>query len=275
MLGLSSLEFKLKAKTSEPLGAVSPLVSRWSMIDYWLYLLHVVERGRTRENHFDEVHLLTANGFKPTRIDFKFLHVCRRKPGLELLIFLALPIPSIRLGLPDRKIVLGFDLKTLHLHAYLAARAPEHLANFGQVWSRAELVFSIGTGQFLDTLECTLTDDLNTLRTGILTSFTKSTRKFHSALELVIAIQFSQFLYDFTELLGKDRGRSIESHQRYNDQMRELLRKASTDAWFGAKDGLTVEQHRRREKNAIILFNSVESGKVSSSPGSNVQADWT
>lgn len=280
MLKLSSLGFKAKVNTMEPLGAVSPLISRWSMIDYWLYLL-VVERERTRERtnevHLDEVHLLTANGFKPTRIDSEFLHVCRREPGVALIIFLALPVPSIRLGLPNRKIVLGYDLKTLHLQVYLTDHAPEPLANFGKAWSRSELVFSIGIGQFLDALERTLTDDLHTLRTGMLTSFAKSTRKFHSALELVIAIQFSQFLYGFAELLllGPDKGRSIESHQRYDDQMRELLRKASTDAWFGARDGLTVEQYRERKKNATIMFESVESGKVPRSPGSDVPADGT
>ena len=283
MLKLSSLGFKAKAKakanTMDPLGAASPLISRWSMIDYWLYLLHVVERERTRERtnevHLAEVHLLTANGFKPTPIDFEFLHVCRREPGVALIIFLALPVPSIRFKLPKRKIVLGFDLKTLHLQAYLTDRAPEHLADFGKVWSRTELVFSIGTGQFLDALERTLTDDLHTLHTGMLTSFAESTRKFHSALELVIAIQCSQFLYDFAELLGQDKGRSIESHQRYDDQMRELLRKASTDAWFGARDGLTVEQYRVRKKNASILFDSVESGEVPRSPDSDLPADWT
>ncbi|KAJ6131056.1 hypothetical protein N7523_001516 [Penicillium sp. IBT 18751x] len=274
MLGLSSLGYKAKANTIESLGTVSPLISRWSMIDYWLYLL-LVEKAPTKKMYPDEVHLLTANGFKPTLIDLEFFHVSRRELSADLIIFRALPVPSIRFGLPSRKIVLSFNLKTLHLQVYLNDRAPELLADFGKVWSRAELVLGIGAGQFLSALECTFTGNLNAVRKGILTSFAVSTRQFHSALELVIAIQFSQFLYEFAELLGCLSGRSIESYQRYYDPMRELLRRASTDAWFGAKDGLTVEQYRVRKKNATILFDSVESGQIAGSSGSDVSVHWT
>lgn len=119
-------------------------------------------------------------------------------------------------------------------------------------------------------LERTLTGDLSAIRTGIITSLAESIHELHSALDLVIAIQFSQFLYDFAELLGEDMDRSIEPHRRYDDQMRELLRKASTDAWFGAINGLTVEQYRLREKDAAISFDSVNSSKVTSSLGSDV-----
>lgn len=273
MFNLPSFFFKPQtntALTSEPLGANSPLISPWGIIDYWLYLTQVVEKGRTKEKRIDEVHLLTANGFQQTEIDFEFL--CDRKAdsGATVIIFLALPVPSIRLGLPHRKIVLGFDLKTLHLQAYLIDHAPEYLADLGQIWSRARLIFSIEANRFLHMLERTLTGDLSAIRTGIITSLAESIHELHSALDLVIAIQFSQFLYDFAELLGKDRDRSIEPHRRYDDQMRELLRKASTDAWFSARNGLTVEQYRLREKDAAISFDSVNSSKVTSSLGFDV-----
>jgi hypothetical protein len=273
MFNLSIFGFKPQTNITiirEPLGAISPLISPWGIVDYWLYLTQVVEKGRTKEKRIDEVYLLTANGFQQTEIDFEFLCDRKAEPGAKVFVFHALPVPSISLGLPYRQIILGFDLKTRHLQAYLVDDAPEYLADLEQVWSRAQLIFSIEADQFLHVLERTLTGDLDVLRMGIITYLTESTHELHSALDLVITIQFTQFLYDFAELLGKDMDRSIEPHRRYDDQMRELLQKASTDAWFGARKGLTIEQYRLRVRSAAVSFDSVNSTKETSSLGSEI-----
>lgn len=226
------------------------LIYPWKMIDYWLYLTHAVERGRTSETRLDGAHLLTTNGFFQT--DFDDLCTLRTVPGPNYIVFTALPMPSSRL--PNRKIVLGFDLKSRHLQAHLADCAPERFADLGQVWSRSELIIDIQADLFPDILEYTLNGHLDILRVGMIGYFQKSTRELHSALDLVIAIQFGQFLSDFAELLGGDKAHFTKFYRPYDEQMRDLLQTASTKAWFGARDGLSIGQYRLGEMDEFVSF---------------------
>ncbi|OQD67275.1 hypothetical protein PENDEC_c040G02831 [Penicillium decumbens] len=226
------------------------LLYPWKMIDYYLYLTRTVELGRTSENRLDETHLLTTNGF--FQIDYDKLYSCITTPSINYVAFLALPVPSA--GLPDRKIILGFDLKSHHLQAHLVDHASRRLADLGRVWSRAELIIDIQADRFLDILVSTLDGHLEILRVGMIGYFQESTRELHSALDLVIAIQFGQFLSDFAELLGEDKVQFTKFYQRYDEQMRDLLLKGSTRAWFAARDGLSIEQYRQREMNQPVLF---------------------
>lgn len=226
------------------------LIYPWKMIDYWLYLTHAVERGRTSETRLDGAHLLTTNGF--FQIDFDDSCTLRTVPGSNYIVFTALPVPSNML--PDRKIVLGFDLTSGHLQARLVDYAPGRFADLGQVWSRTELIIDIQADRFPDMLEYTLKGHLDILRVGMIGYFQKSTRKLHSALDLVIAIQFGQFLGDFAELLGGDKAQFTKFYQPYDEQMRDLLQKASIKAWFGARDGLSIEQYRLGETDEFVSF---------------------
>ncbi|KAJ5212668.1 uncharacterized protein N7498_004314 [Penicillium cinerascens] len=226
------------------------LIYPWKMIDYWLYLTHAVERGRTSEARLDGAHLLTTNGF--FQIDFDELRSLRTVPGSNNIVFTALPVPSS--GLPGRKIVLGFDLTSRHLQGRLVDYAPERFADLGQMWSRSELIIDIQADRFPDILEYTLNGHLDILRVGMIGYFQKSTRELHSALDLVIAIQFGQFLRDFAELLGGDKAHFTKFYQPYDEQMRDLLQKASTKAWFGARDGLSIGQYRLGEMDEFVSF---------------------
>lgn len=230
------------------------LIYPWKMIDYWLYLTHAVERGRTSEARLDGAHLLTTNGF--FQIDFEELCALRTVPGSNYIVFSTLPVPSSRL--PDRKIILGFDLKSRHLEARLVDYAPERFADLGQVWSRTELIIDLQADQFPDILEYTLKGHLEILRVGMIGYFQKCTRELHSALDLVIAIQFGQFLSDFAELLGGDKAQFAKFYQPYNEQMRDLLQKASTKAWFGARDGLSIGQYRQGEMDEFVSFDLLD-----------------
>jgi hypothetical protein len=240
------------------------LLHPWKMIDYYLYLTRVVELGRTCETRRDETHLITTDGFQ--QIDSDDLCI-RSTPSTDRVVFTALPVPSSEF--PDRKIVLGCDLNTTNLLAHLVDHAPEHLRDLGQVWSRAKLIINIQADRFLETLKNTLNGRLDILRVGMIGYHRESTHELHSALDLVIVIQFCQFLSDCAELLGIGK-KQIVDLRRYDEQMRDLLQKASTEAWFGARDGLSIEEYRRREMNRPVSFDLFESKGVPSTPSLNL-----
>lgn len=232
----------------------------WGVIDYHLYLASL-ERARFCETRLNETHLLTTDGFEQISFDELWeLSTFDRVPRgtTPVMVFVMLPVPNADGDLPNRKLVLGFDLKTHHLLAYIVDDAPEHISDLGEVWDQRELVIDLDVYRFLEILEYTMEGQREILRVGMFGYFQESTREFQSALDSVIAIQFVQFLNDFVDLLGVDRNAFVSAVKPYEEDLRELICKASLDAWFGANNGESIQQFRRRTMDDLVMFDLVQ-----------------
>lgn len=232
----------------------------WGMIDYHLYLASL-ERSRFCETRLNESHLLTTDGFEQISFDELWvLSTFDRVPTgtTPVIVFVMLPVPPASGVLTNRKLVLGFDLKSRHLLAYIVDKAPDHISDLGEVWDQRELVIDLDVYRFLEILEYTMDGHLEILRVGMLGYFQESTREFQSALDSVIAIQFMQFLNDFVDMLGVDSDEFLAAVKPYEEDLRDLLCKASYDAWFGACNGESIQQFRRRRMDDMVMFDFIQ-----------------
>lgn len=245
----------------------------WAMIDYHLYLT-ALERGRTCEIRLNETHLLTTDGFQQMTFDDLWdISTFDRVPrGTHpLLLFVCLPVPCSSGDLPHRKLVLGFDLKNHHLLAYLFDSAPDHIADLDEVWDDRQLVIDLDVYRFLDIMQYTVETRPEILRVGMFGYFQETSRGFQSGLDLVIAVEFVQFLDDFADLLEMDSDEFRFSYHPCAEKLRHLLAKASYDAWFGAHAGLTIQQYHQRQMDEFVLFELIREMPSTPAPASSVR----
>lgn len=232
----------------------------WGMIDYHLYLASV-ERNRYCETRLNKTHLLTADGLEQISYDQLWdISTFDRVPrGTHpMIMFGMLPVPTASGELPNRKLVLGFDLKNHHLLAYLFDDAPDYVSDLGEVWEQGQQVIDLEVDRFLEILEYTMDDHQEILRVGMLGYFQESAREFQSALELVVVVLFVQFLNDFVDLLGVDSDEFLAIVQPYEEELRGLICKASYQAWFAASNGESIQQYRQRRMEDYVLFDLVQ-----------------
>lgn len=232
----------------------------WAMIDYHLYL-SFIERKRNCETRLNETHLLTTDGLE--QISYNELwdrSTFERVPrGTHpIIVFVMLPVPASLFDLLNRKLVLGFDLKNHHLLAYLFDDAPDTIADLSRVWEQGHLVIDLDVYRFLEILDYTMNGHLDILRVGIFGYFQESSREFQSALDLVIVIQFVQFLNDFVDLLGVDSDEFLVCVQPHEEELRQLICRASCNAWAGASSGESIQQYRRRRVDDYIWFDLIQ-----------------
>ena len=237
----------------------------WNRTDYHLYL-NFIEQRRDIRARTEEIQLLETDGSRQVSLDDLFdTWTFARVPSTSRIVtFVSLPVLplSTQVQPTQRQLVLGFDLQCQHLLGYFFESGPDHIADMGQVWEQGELVIDISIPRFLHILQYSMEDHMEILDVGILRYFRETSREFLLGLDMVITIQFVQFLDDFADLLWGDGADFRDTYKVYEEQLRDLLCQASREAWFGARDGVTLEVFRQRKTKEPVsrnLFPEIQS----------------
>jgi hypothetical protein len=230
------------------------------MIDYYLYLT-AIERGRDRETRLNETRLLAADGFQP--LSFDDLRDAEgtfaRAPAdtNPLIIFVSLPVASDDNEFSHRQLLLGFDLQRHHLLGDLCDKAPldTDMTDLGTVWEQGQRqrVIDLHVLRFIEILEYAAEQRPQIFRRGVLRHFRETKRGFPAGLDLVVAIQFVQFLDDFADLLWHESADQFRAEYKpLENELRRLLQRASCEAWFGSRKGWTARQYRRHQVQEFV-----------------------
>jgi hypothetical protein len=248
------------------------------VIDYYLYLT-AIERGRDGETRLNETRLLAADGFQ--HLSFDDLSdaegtFARAPAGTNpTIFFVSLPVPSYENEFSCRQLLLGFDLQRHHLLGYLFENAPD-TTDLWKVWEQGKRVIELHVLRFIDLLEYATEQRPHIFRSGLLRHFRETQRAFPAGLDLVVAIQFAQFLNDFADLLWHDSADQFRAEYKpLENELRRLLQRASCEAWFGSRKGWTARQYRRhkiQEFVASLLFFGDEMSAVDRASQSSAAA---
>ncbi|KAJ5610778.1 hypothetical protein N7510_007497 [Penicillium lagena] len=227
----------------------------WGVIDYYLYLT-AIERGRDGETRLNETRLLAADGFQ--YLSFDDLSdaedtFARAPAGTNpTIFFVSLPVSCYENDSSRRQLLLGFDLRRHHLLGYLFENAPD-TTDLWTVWGQGTRVIDLHVLRFIDMLEYAAEQRPQIFRSGLLRHFRETQRGFPAGLDLVVAIQFAQFLNDFADLLWHESADQFRAEYKpLEDELRRLLQRASCEAWFGSRKGWTARQYRRHKIQEFV-----------------------
>ncbi|OQE06675.1 hypothetical protein PENVUL_c017G06633 [Penicillium vulpinum] len=227
----------------------------WSVIDYHIYLTHIESR-RDKIRREQECHLIKNTGFTQVAIHDKPVLDNAISQTNSTVVFVSLPIPDAQNESSTASLVLGFDLKLHRLQAYFfEPKSPiENYEDLWKVWSKGEgqLVIDIPVDRFLAAIRHTMQHQVEILEIGLLHHYGIITRAFQAGLDMVITVQFLQFVDDFAELITKDHEELREAYTPYQDELREVLAAGSRDSWFAVRDGLTIEQYRQKQLKKVV-----------------------
>ncbi|KAJ5112183.1 hypothetical protein N7532_000228 [Penicillium argentinense] len=174
-------------------------------------------------------------------------------PNAEI-VFSCIPVPQPGVW-REKKLVLSFDFKIAHLKAYLIAPLPIPVSRYHaqkdiwdecrnsealqDSWDRRELVIDLSANRFYELVDYTMKQyqliGAGPLQTGILKEFGETERVFTPPMDLIIVIQFAQFLTDTIDLVVPTRIKAdvlAEKYTAYQEFLRELLLQVSREAWM-------------------------------------------
>ncbi|KAJ5898477.1 hypothetical protein N7504_008765 [Penicillium tannophilum] len=223
----------------------------WGLIDHHLYLA-AIERGRDCPTRLDGCMLQEGERFRNVCLDELLDINASARPFStypHLITFMNMPmLPLSTLApLTEQKLVLGFDLQRQHLLGYFFESAPDDLTDLCYVWHQGQLIIDIHIDRFLEMYQYTVKNHLEIRGVGMLRYFRESKRELPTGMDLVVTIQFAQFLHDFAEL-----------HADSEDDLRTLLSKASWESWFAVRDGLTLQQYRQKKMDKMSQLASCD-----------------
>ncbi|KAJ5151840.1 hypothetical protein N7492_010135 [Penicillium capsulatum] len=227
----------------------------WRAIDYHLYLI-AVEKNRDHPSRTRKNHLLTPRGFEQIYLEdflcpssaFNQVPVWTK----PILTFVSLPVLHAQCKPSQRKLVLGFDFKKRHLIGSFFEAAPDDLAEMGEMWEDGETVIDIRVERFLEILGYSMENEMEVFGRGLFHHFHETKRQFSVGLDLVVVIEFLQFLDDFANFLWDDGADFRNSYKQYEDSLRDALCQASLGAWFALRDGRTIQQFCHRQMQDAI-----------------------
>ncbi|KAJ5186588.1 hypothetical protein N7449_011352 [Penicillium cf. viridicatum] len=227
----------------------------WGVLDYHIYLSHI-ESKRDELRRKKECHLLETTGFRQVTL--------HDEPELDnipantnpTVVFVSLPVPDMQDESSTARLVLGFDLKFDRLQGYFfESEAPiENYEDLWQVWNQGggELVIDVPVERFLAVIRHTMQQQVEILEIGVLHHYGLTTRGFQAGLDMVIAVQFLQFVDDFAELLSEEPCEFRGLYLPFQDELRNLLEGGSRDAWFDVRDGLNIQQYRQKQLKKVV-----------------------
>ncbi|KAJ5902924.1 hypothetical protein N7495_003452 [Penicillium taxi] len=227
----------------------------WGVTDYNLYLA-AIEKDHNTKTRTMEIFFLEKYGFK--RISLTELFDRRTFDHVAtganpIITFIQLPLLYIGTDEPsEQKLVLGLNMKAQHLVGYFFEQAPDELADLSDVWHEGQLIIDVHFERFLEMSNYTLEGHLDILGVGIFSYFRETKREFKTGMDLVVVIQFLQFLNDFYELLFRNTPDFRDRHVSYEEKLRQILSKSSYDSWFAIKNELTFQQYREQKVNETI-----------------------
>lgn len=249
------------AKLSFPSSSNHHMRHPWGVIDYHMYLSHI-ESKRDNIYRKKECHILETTGFRQVAL--------HDEPKLDnipantnpTVVFMSLPVPDMQDESSNARLVLGFDMKSDRLQGYFfESEVPiESYEDLWQVWNQGggELVIDVPVERFLSVIRHTMQQQIEILEIGILHHYGLITRAFPAGLDMIIAVQFLQFVDDFAELLTEETYEFRGLYLPFQDELRGLLESGSRDAWFAVRDGLDIQQHRQKQLRKVVasgLFN--------------------
>lgn len=227
----------------------------WGVFDYHMYLSHI-ESKRDELRRKKECHLLGATGFRQVTLhDEPELDDIRANTN-PTVVFVSLPVPDMQDEFSNARLVLGFDLKSYRLQGYFfESEVPiENYEDLWQVWNQGggELVIDVPVQRFLSVIRHTMQEQIEILEIGVLHHYGLTTRVFQAGLDMVIAVQFLQFVDDFAELLTEETYELRGLYLPFQDELRNLLEGGSRDAWFAVRDGLDIQQYRQKQLKKVV-----------------------
>ncbi|KAJ5359922.1 hypothetical protein N7517_009113 [Penicillium concentricum] len=226
----------------------------WGVIDYHIYLTHV-ENRRDNLRREKECYILENTGFRQA------LHY---KPLLDnvlahtnpTVVFVSLPVPDAQNESSIASLVLGFDRQSRCLQGwFFEPKSPiENYADLWKVWSQGEgqLVIDIPIDRFLAIVRYTMQHQIEILELGLLHHHALTTHPFQAGLDMVITVQFLQFIDDFAELVSEKPQEIREIFMPFQDELREMLAAGSRDSWFAVRDGHSIDQYRQRQLKKVV-----------------------
>ncbi|CAI7582977.1 unnamed protein product [Penicillium glandicola] len=231
----------------------------WGVIDYYIYLSHI-ESGRDKLHRKKECYLLETAGFKQV-ILHDALHDEATLDNIQshinpTAVFVSLPVPDMKNEFSTARLVLGFDLKSDRLQGYFfdPENPIENYKDLSEAWTQGEgqLVIDIPVERFLAIIRHTMEHQIEILEIGLLHHYGLATREFQAGLDMVITVQFLQFVDDFAEVLSEEPEELREVYAPFQDELRELLAAGSRDSWFAVRDGLSIEQYRQKQLKKVV-----------------------
>ncbi|KAJ5637381.1 hypothetical protein N7490_007260 [Penicillium lividum] len=215
----------------------------WGMIDHHLYLA-AIERGRDFSTRLNSCMLYEGERFRQVVLDD---HLDTHTDN-HLITFINMPLLPLSTLCPltEQKLVLGFDLQRQYLQGYFFESAPDDLTDLCYVWHERQLVIDIPVDRFLEMYQYAV-ENSEICGEGMFRYFRESKCELPTGMDLVVTVQFAQFLNDFVELWGSDA--EIQIHADSEEHLRTLLSKASYESWFAVRDGLTCQKYRQKKMN--------------------------
>ncbi|KAJ5660162.1 hypothetical protein N7507_006613 [Penicillium longicatenatum] len=176
----------------------------WGLVDHHLYLA-AIERGRDCPTRLDACMLQEGERFRNVCFDeLRDINASARLSTCpHLITFMNMPILPLSTLAPltEQKLVLGFDLQRQHLLGYFFKSAPDDLTDLCYVWHQGQLVIDMHIDRFLEMHQYTVKNHLEICGVGMFRYFRESKRELPTGMDLVVTIQFAQFLHDFAELV--------------------------------------------------------------------------
>lgn len=224
----------------------------WDLVDYYLYLVAIERKYQDWGVRLSESWLIESDG---TRWDNFGYAIDSDDRGCQtgwkdpLVLFSSLPVPHAT-QFPDRRIVLGVNLRTHCLVGFLFESAPESIAELESVWDQRELIIKVTLKRFIQIFKYGIDKDPAILRKGVYNYFRESSRRLHVGMDAVIAIKYIQFLRD--SLCGArlsapcSVGEAPPNLFDMEEHLRDFLCRGSASGWMSSHAGMTTDDIRKR-----------------------------
>ncbi|KAJ5489630.1 hypothetical protein N7539_004520 [Penicillium diatomitis] len=241
----------------------------WDLVDYYLFLILIEKKLQHREIRLSRSWVIESDGSRCEnfgRIIDSDDQMCQVGWVDPIVIFTSLPVPHA-VGFENRRIALGMNLRSQSLVGYLLDSAPEDITEvvLSPAWEDREVLIDLPLQRFVDILGHSVEPGQKPgeiLREGLLNYFRESSRRLHAGMDLVIVIQFIQFLRD--AFFGGQMSAGIDYNAtteclsylvEQEEHLRDILCRESNRAWMGAHTGVTVNDlHRRGQTPSEPLY---------------------
>ncbi|KAJ5370196.1 uncharacterized protein N7496_006288 [Penicillium cataractarum] len=223
----------------------------WDLVDYHLYLIAIERKSRNWELRMSGSWLIESDGSRWENFGYAIDsddRDCQTGWRDPVVIFASLPIPHAT-GCPDRRIVLGVNLRTHCLVGYLFESAPESIAELVSVWNHRELIIDLEFKRFIQIVKHSIDENRNILTNGIFNYFRESNRHLHGGMDAVVTIKYIQFLRDAISGANLSAPSSVGAEPSnlfdMEEHLRDLLCRGSARAWISSHRGVTTEDIRK------------------------------
>ncbi|PYH95852.1 hypothetical protein BO71DRAFT_300284, partial [Aspergillus ellipticus CBS 707.79] len=226
--------------------------SGWYIIDYHLYLVHN-ERGK--DEHVRRNSMFLYDGLDCRPCHYNELYQPETPHPKDVILFNILPIIERDAPASCRGYVLGFDVEKQALFARQFRWIPDIIEDVWCVWDEGIIKYSVGIKGLLSILHLCIDGRMLSPGEGILTSrelpcdVCEAGGIDDPGMELVIVILFCQWILDVAEPLFVPNipgfAYIVEEIDRYMDECRNILQRASMRAWGAIKQGYAEQTHKR------------------------------